>query len=147
MNSSYFLQLWIRANMVCSDTEGKRPKREDSAHFWENWELICLQSYSSFLYLPKCSPEKVAIAPMVGLEVLQVCLLAIQPMGRILKANSQHPRFTGGINKHKASKLSAASHYRLFYEGHHKSKIETRTSDGAGAGLHWRMYTGHIRRG
>lgn len=58
MNSSSFLQLWIRANMVCSDAEGRRPKREDSAHFWENWELICLQSHSSFLYLPKMFPWK-----------------------------------------------------------------------------------------
>lgn len=58
MNSSSFLQLWIRANMVCSDAEVRRPKREDSAHFWENWELICLQSHSSFLYLPKMFPWK-----------------------------------------------------------------------------------------
>lgn len=49
MNSSRFLQLGIRANKVCSDSESKKPWKEDLVHFWGNSQL----TFAVSQYLPE----------------------------------------------------------------------------------------------
>lgn len=76
-------------SVLTQRAEGLKEKIRHTSEKIENW-FVCNLTVASCI-CQKCSPEKVAIAPMVGLEVLQVCLLAIKPMGEDTEGHQPTP--------------------------------------------------------